>query len=236
MDTQPTFRTDIKFSETCDENNIKHLPLFTVPLFYCKLIPDDFEEIGNDIKKTHKRYVNSLKTNKVTYGDNENHSYSLLKNSLYSNFIKKSEEVLQKLFNMYGYMGVNPYVCDIWSTCTKPGEKSGRCHKHANSLFSAVWYPFKETSPIAFDVPNSLKSDWAFDTDFSNISPEIAKINTSNSHFVYPEQYTFIIFDSRLYHQILQNTYFHPRYSIAMNFFIRGKMNSPTAELDISAL
>jgi len=235
MNNQITFRSEIKFSENYD-GSIKHFPLFTVPLFYCKLIPDNFEEIQSDIKKTHKRYVNSLKVNKVTCGNNENHSYSLLKNELYSNFIQKSEETLQKLFDMHGYVNVSPYVCDIWSTCMKPGEKSGRCHKHTNSLFSAVWYPFEETSPIAFDAPNNFKSEWSFDRDMSNIDSNLKKTNMCDDHFVYPEQYTFIIFDSRLYHQILQNTYFHPRYSIAVNFFIKGRLNSPTGELDLSVL
>lgn len=226
----------INKTDVCgSEGKIESLPLFVVPLWHTKVEPKNIQELKQHLKRTHSKYMNSFKINSVVRGDNTSHSYSLIKDPVYADLKEQCENVMSDLFVKFGYKNVDPYICDIWSTCTKPMEKSCKSHKHCNSIFSAVWYPFENNAPISFDKPNCMMPAWEFDHNGEEFH-EYNLMRHSPAHLITPSKNTLLIFDSEIYHQIMPNNFNHTRFSIAMNFFVRGKSSIPTGEIDLTKL
>ena len=200
--------------------------LFPSPFFVRKLSSDSYSNVLTEIKKFHKNFVNSEKLNVETVYS-ENASVSLIDNEIFSPFIREVEQISQKVFNeIFNYKDVNTYVSDIWSTCLKPGEQ-GQIHYHSNSYLSGVWYPFDiEYSDISFYSPNNEKN-------CLNLVTNVVEFNVLNSScFTFtPKKEDLILFPSYLTHQVSQNIFNKPRYSLAFNIFVRGKLYANTSKI-----
>ena len=200
--------------------------LFPSPLFSRKLSSSQYLNVLTEIKKIHRDFVNSRKVNKETVYT-ENSSVSLIDNKIFSSFIKEVEQISQKIFNdVLNYNDVESYVSDIWSTCLKPGEQ-GQVHYHSNSYLSGVWYPFDMNySDICFYSPNNERNSL-------NLSANINEFNAINSSsFTFkPQKEDLILFPSYITHQVTQNIFDEPRYSLAFNIFVRGNIHANTSKI-----
>jgi uncharacterized protein (TIGR02466 family) len=216
--------------------NIEVADLFSIPLFYFKVDPDNETEIKTYIKNQHKKYYDSNLLNEYVCGNDTNYSDSCIDHIVLKNLIEKIENNVKDIFlNFYHYDGILPYVSDIWTTCVKPKEigPNKHFHTHSNSLFSGVWYPFENSSPIVFR--NERK-------DFFTIHQDKEKINERNKKFMFneysdtkvlPQKHAVVLFPSYLSHAVAYHENLTPRYSVPFNIFFKGHLNTQTANLNI---
>ena len=207
---------------------IQYESLFPTPLFRTKLYPDDLELLKDDIVNKHKEYVSSGNVNEEMLADGENAFTGLQYNEKYSSFMGRINEIVSHtLKQVYCYDDdIEPYVCDMWSTCCCPGE-SGEGHYHCNSQFSGTFYPFDETpSEISFYSPNHEKNSL-------NINGNVSEWNPLNctQYTIKPEKCDLIFFPSYLKHKVQQNKTNIVRYSLAFNVYLKGNLKAKTGTL-----
>ena len=212
------------------------IELFSTPLFHFKINPNNKEEIKSFIIDTHLKYSDSNILNEYVMGNNTNYSDSLIKEKIFNCAIEEIESNLREVFeNFYCYEEIIPVVCDIWTTCVKAKESdpNNHFHTHSNSLFSGVWYPFENNSPIIFK--NEKK-------DFFTLSQDKEKILDENRKFmcneysltkILPQENTVILFPSFISHAVCYHENNSPRYSVPFNVFFKGNLKIVTANLNI---
>lgn len=216
--------------------NVKTIELFSIPLFYFKINPSNLEEIQNFIVEKHKNYSDSNSLNEFVMGNDTNYSSSLLNIKILKSSIDEIETNVKDIFdNFYCFTEIEPFVCDIWSTCVKSKETgpNKHFHTHSNSLFSGVWYPFDINSPILFK--NERKDFFTFDQEREKISEQNRKYMTNEYSItnVLPEKNTVILFPSFISHAVAYHENLIPRYSVPFNVFFKGNLKSVTANLNI---
>lgn len=103
-----------------------------------------------------------------------------------------------------------------WWTRTSPGGVIYR-HKHTNCMWSAVFYPYENTSSIIFEKADQPQIDVGFKcTDPQFIPYGKAEIQIKKG--------TMLIFPSHMFHWTMENDTDKYRYSLAMNFMPHGKV------------
>ena len=124
------------------------------------------------------------------------------------------------------------YLQNSWSNIHKPNEFS-QIHKHGNSLISGVYYPIfpKNSGNISFHHKDSI---------CTNLFPpsimiEFDEHNNLNAGMYYIEiqEGTIVLFPSHLEHKVQENKSNEKRYSIAFNFFVRGKFGKEEYILEL---
>ena len=123
------------------------------------------------------------------------------------------------------------YLQNSWSNLHGPNEYSQK-HYHGNSLISGVYYPIlpKNSGDLAFHregsytnlFHNSIKFE--FD-DFNNVN--------TDQYILKLKEGVIVFFPSHLTHSVRINESKEPRYSIAFNFYVRGKFGRDEYELEI---
>lgn len=123
------------------------------------------------------------------------------------------------------------YLQNSWCNIHGPNEES-QIHYHGNSLLSGVYYPIlpKNSGDIAFHRSSiytntfhqSIKLDYEENTEVNASQYEIA-VNEG----------TIVIFPSHLEHSVQKNNSDQLRYSIAFNFYVRGKFGKEEYILEI---
>ena len=113
------------------------------------------------------------------------------------------------------------YLQNSWCNIHKPGEES-QIHYHGGSLLSGVYYPiFPENSgDISFYRAVS----------YTNLFHSTIRVEFDENNNVNAETYTIrlkegniVIFPSQLEHKVQKNNSDQNRYSLAFNFFVKGK-------------
>ena len=127
--------------------------------------------------------------------------------------------------NSYLYEGLNVdpeySKCQLessWINIHKPGDMAQE-HVHHNSCFSGVWY--LQTNETSGDI-NWVQEELA-NFPFSQV-PRIKKVNEWNTttFHIQPKNGTLVFFPSTLRHGVDVNESKEDRYSLAMNFSLRG--------------
>jgi len=123
------------------------------------------------------------------------------------------------------------YLQNSWSNIHRPNEDS-QIHYHASSLLSGVYYPIlpKNSGDIAFHrgsiyiniFHHSIRFEYK---ENNNLTAEKYVLNLKEG--------TIIIFPSHLEHSVEKNNSNENRYSIAFNFYVRGKFGKEEYELEI---
>ena len=122
------------------------------------------------------------------------------------------------------------YLQNSWCNIHGPEEES-QIHYHASSLLSGVYYPIfpKNSGNIAFQ--GSL---------YNNVFHKSIRFEYEEHNNVTAEQYvlglregTIVIFPSHLEHSVEKNNSNENRYSLAFNFYVRGKFGKEEYELEI---
>jgi uncharacterized protein (TIGR02466 family) len=104
-----------------------------------------------------------------------------------------------------------------WWTCTSPGNIIHR-HKHTNCLWSAVFYPYEETSSIVFQ---SSTTEPMIDVKFKCNDPQYVPYGQATIGI---KTGSMLIFPSHLLHWTEPNNTDKDRYSLAMNFMPKGNI------------
>ena len=123
------------------------------------------------------------------------------------------------------------YLQNSWSNIHGPKEKA-QIHCHGSSLLSGVYYPIlpKNCGNITFHKGSI----------YTNIFHQSIRFEYEEPNNVTAEQYvlnlnegTIVIFPSHLDHSVEKNNSNENRYSIAFNFYVRGKFGKEEYQLEI---
>ncbi len=113
------------------------------------------------------------------------------------------------------------YLQNSWCNIHKPSEES-QIHYHGGSLLSGVYYPIfpKNSGDISFYRAVS----------YTNLFHSTIRVEFDENNNVNAETYTIrlkegsiVIFPSQLEHKVQKNNSDQNRYSLAFNFFVKGK-------------
>ena len=127
--------------------------------------------------------------------------------------------------------GINFYMLNSWSNIHGPKEHS-QIHYHGGSLLSGVYYPIlpDNSGHIAFHKSGI----------YTNIFHQSIRFEYEENNNLTAEKYvlnlnegTIVIFPSHLDHSVQKNNSNEKRYSIAFNFYVRGKFGREEYELEI---
>ncbi len=147
--------------------------------------------------------------------------------------LKSIADAVQEALDIYAreVMGITQklYVTQSWALMNPPGVGM-HGHTHSNSLISGSLYYTdlpKPTARMIFDRFNGYRQ--------IEIFPEKARANIYNStkNIVVPKKGHVFLFPSHLQHLVEPNLSSEPRYSVAFNTFVKGKIGSFT---DVSEL
>ncbi len=186
-------------------------PLFAEPYFRTN--------IGHAISDEQIDYLKNLKMR-------QNKS-NLISDNLYileEPELKSIKDAVQEALNVYAQevMGITQtlFVTQSWTLVNNPNVGM-HGHSHSNSLISGSLYYCELPQPVAsmfFDRHNTYQQ--------LQLNPEQEKQNIFNTplNVVTPETGEVILFSSGLQHFVEPNTSNQPRYSIAFNTFIKGKL------------
>lgn len=123
------------------------------------------------------------------------------------------------------------YLQNSWCNIHGPNENS-QIHYHASSLISGVYYPIvpKNSGAISFHK-NSIYTN----TFHHSIRFEYDETNNLNAGQYKLEVVdgSIILFPSHLEHSVEKNISNKNRYSIAFNFYVKGKFGKEEYELEI---
>ncbi len=140
--------------------------------------------------------------------------------------LKSIKKAVQEALNIYAreVMGISQklYVTQSWSLINHPNVAM-HGHSHSNSVVSGALYYCDMPSPVAgliFDKHRTYQQ--------LELSPEREKANIYNTtkNIIRPKRNDLILFSSGLQHVVEVNMSDQPRYSLAFNTFIKGKLGS----------
>lgn len=123
------------------------------------------------------------------------------------------------------------YLQNSWVNIHGPNESS-QIHYHASSLLSGVYYPIlpKNSGDIKFYrgniYTNIFHKSIRFEYDENNNL-------TADQYVVGLKEGTIVLFPSHLDHSVEENESNKNRYSLAFNFYVRGKFGKEEYQLEI---
>ena len=188
-------------------------PLFPRPLYKSKVDVGLTEEAVDFIK------------NQETF-ENPSNAISTNKNLLESSLLEKLNESIHLHLNIFlkeimGITDCEAYITQSWSLVNMPGQGMHE-HSHSNSLISGSYYFTDMPEPGSSMVFNRYPGNQCI------LKPNLdeEKINYYNmpNMPVQMEKHDLFLFPSNVSHQIEKNHSSKPRYSIAFNSFVRGKL------------
>lgn len=186
-------------------------PLFAEPVFRTN--------VGHAISDEQVEYIKKLKMVR--------NRTNLISEDLYifeDPKLKSIKDAVQEALDTYALevMGITQklYVTQSWSLINDP-QVGMHGHSHSNSIVSGSLYYCDLPTPVArmyFDRHRSYQQ-----LDFK---PAREKLNIYNApvNTVTPRKGELVLFASSLQHVVEPNTSSEPRYSIAFNTFVRGKL------------
>lgn len=140
--------------------------------------------------------------------------------------LKSVKAAVQDALNIYASevlgIGQKLYVTQSWSLINHPNVGM-HGHSHSNSIISGSLYYCELPEPVSgmiFDKHRTYQQ--------IELRPEDSKRNIFNTtmNIVTPKTGEVILFSSSLQHMVEANTSDQPRYSIAFNSFVKGKVGS----------
>ena len=186
-------------------------PLFAEPFFRTN--------ISDAISDEQIDYLKNLKMRK--------NKSNLISDNLYifeEPELKSIKDAVQEALDVYAQevMGITQtlFVTQSWTLVNNPNVGM-HGNSHSNSLISGSLYYCELPQPVAsmfFDRHNTYQQ--------LQLNPEQEKQNIFNTplNFVTPDTGEVILFSSGIQHFVEPNTSNQPRYSIAFNTFIKGKL------------
>lgn len=188
-------------------------PLFAEPVFRTSLEGVITEEQVRFIKglKTVPNQINQISENLYIFEEPVMRSIKEAVQDALDAYASEVMGITQKLF-----------VTQSWALVNPPGVGM-HGHSHSNSLVSGSLYYCDLPEPpsrMVFERHNSYQQ--------LELNPTAEKNNIYNTlrNVVVPQKNEIILFPSKLTHFVEANQSQEPRYSIAFNTFVRGKLGS----------
>ena len=123
------------------------------------------------------------------------------------------------------------YLQNSWCNIHGSNESS-QIHYHGGSLLSGVYYPIfpKNSGNLSFH-----KNHLHINLFHQSIRFEYDELNniTAEKYILEIKEGTIVLFPSQLEHSVEKNISNEKRYSIAFNFFVRGKFGKEEYEAEI---
>jgi uncharacterized protein (TIGR02466 family) len=188
-------------------------PLFAVPYFMA--------DIGSAISDTQIDYIKNLKV--IRDHDNMiSENLYILQDSKLANINTAVQDVLDVYANEVMGIKQKLYVTQSWSLINSPNARM-QGHPRSNSIISGWMYYCGLPDPVSnvvFERHNSYQQ--------LELIPQVEKRNVYNTlaNSVTPEKNKIILFPSGLQHRVEVNKTGEPRYSIAFNCFIKGRLGN----------
>lgn len=192
-------------------NNYDVQPLFATPYFKA--------DLSHAIDAKQVEFIKNLKMLP--------NQQNLISENLYifdEPKLKSIKEAVQESLNLYAtkVMGITQtlYVTQSWSLINHPNIGM-HSHSHSNSIVSGSLYYAELPSPVSrmiFDRHTAYRR--------LLLNPENDKQNLYNTsvNVLIPKTHELLLFPSELNHLVEPNLSDKPRYSIAFNCFVKGKM------------
>lgn len=194
--------------------------LFAEPLFKA--------DVSHAISSDQVDYIKSLKM-----VQNQSNLISEDKYIFKDPKLKSISNAIQEALDLYAekVMGIEQklYVTQSWSLINKPGIGM-HGHSHSNSIVSGSLYFTDLPEPSSRMIFDRHKAYQQLE-----FRPSSGKQNLFNTplNAVVPQKGEVLLFNSGLQHMVEANQSLQPRYSIAFNAFVRGKLGN---YVDVSEL
>ncbi len=188
-------------------------PLFAEPFFRA--------DIGHAISDEQIAFIKNLKM--------VQNRTNLISENLYifeEPELASIKEAVQETLNIYAseVMGIPQklYVTQSWSLINPPNVGM-HGHSHSNSVISGSLYYCDMPEPVASMIFDRHKMYQQLE-----LTPDSKKQNIFNTplNIIKPKKNEVLLFASGLQHFVETNTAKDPRYSIAFNTFVKGKLGS----------
>jgi len=186
-------------------------PLFSEPYFKAS--------IGHAITEKQISFLKNLKMIKNQTNQISENLYIFEEPEL-----KSIKDAVQEALDIYAreVMGIPQklYVTQSWSLINPP-EVGMHGHSHSNSVVSGSLYYCDMPEPVSgmiFDKHSAYQQ--------LQLTPGGGKVNIYNTtkNRIQPKKNDLILFSSSLVHYVETNLSNQPRYSLAFNTFIKGKL------------
>ncbi len=147
--------------------------------------------------------------------------------------LKSIKDAVQEVLDIYARdvlcIPQQIYVTQSWSLVCKPNAGM-HGHSHSNSILSGSLYYCELPDP-----PSSMVFTRHTSYQQIDLPPDPNKRNIYNSPInrITPRQDDILLFSSRLTHLVEQNTSGQPRYSIAFNTFVKGRVGDYRAVTEL---
>jgi len=124
------------------------------------------------------------------------------------------------------------YLLNSWCNIHSSGEFS-QTHHHGSSLISGVYYPIfpKNSGNILFQHKDAVTTN-LFPQAIMMEYDEPNHLN-SGMYYIQVKEGTIVLFPSHLEHKVDKNLSNQKRYSIAFNFYVRGKFGKEEYILEL---
>lgn len=194
-----------------DDGTFRVEPLFAEPLFRA--------DLGHAITEEEIGFIKNLKMT--------NNQTNLISENLYifeEPELARIKLAIQNVLDAYArdVMGIPQklYVTQSWSLINQPGMGM-HGHSHSNSVISGSLYFCDLPEPNAGMVFDRHRTYQQLQL---NPVPEKRNIFNTHANIIYPKKNEVLLFSSSLQHFVEANQSDQPRYSIAFNTFVRGKI------------
>lgn len=194
-------------------SNYEVNPLFAEPYFRANIAdaisPEQIEFIKN--LKMVQNQSNLISENLYIFEEPE---------------LKSISDAVQDALDIFAQdvMGIEHkiYVTQSWSLVNRPNVGM-HGHSHSNSVVSGSLYFCELPEPIAGMLFDRHRTYQQLDL---NPSPERRNLFNTPMNLVQPKTGDLILFSSSLQHIVEVNRATEPRYSIAFNTFVKGKLGN----------
>lgn len=201
------------------------LPLFAIPVY---------ETVLNPISQEIKDYIINLPYERMHVG---NGWYSeekyVLENPECEPLKKLIMEELEYFIRdtLHVRKGIDFHMTNSWAVKHEKGDW-GQMHAHTNSLLSGVFYlqTNEDSGKIRFHKEINYNNLFPISTDL-----EYDSYNIFNSRIwtFKPKNDLLLFFPSNLMHSITDNESEEDRFSLAFNFFPKGKLGAKEFQLEL---
>jgi len=195
-------------------------------LFPCPIYISEITGVDNEI-------MDRIKNTEFEVMASGNGKYTKSKYILFSDQLKSLREEVDFHVNQFVYEtlkvseNLSFYLTNSWVVKHSPGDW-GQRHFHTNSVISGVLY--LECPENSGDIVFHRDNFYPFSSTISLDYSELNFYNTLKANFK-TKKNKIILFPSMVVHSIDKNLSNEDRYSLAFNYFVKGKFGTKEFEL-----
>lgn len=200
------------------------IQLFSIPLFYSNV---------GELETQTKNFVKALDYPDEAAGHDHTQNKYILNLPEMTAIKDKIDQAVQ--YFVKDIIEVNDDVDfnleNSWINRHSKGEYN-TLHWHSNAMLSGVYYI--DSAEGAGDIVFQKSHLWTnLFHDTVRVGYKNPNMHNTTEFFISPNAGDIVLFPSHLEHQVTPNVTDTPRYSLAFNYFARGKVGEGTSELTV---